>query len=148
MRSLPGVILALLLAASAAATSLVGLDLDQLAQRADLVLVGRVDGARTQRDTGLGLIVTVTRIEPIRVVAGSASELVEVVTLGGHDGGIGQIVDGEAEFVRGETVAVFLRPAAAAAGGSSAWPRASSRCTSGRPGSWSSAPAASRSSIS
>ncbi len=97
----------------AAASVAVEMTLADVLARADRVVVAtpldtrsvweREDGARSLR------IATYTRLRVERSLDGAPSAEVWVRTLGGRVDSIGQHVDGEATFVQGESVLLFLR---------------------------------------
>ena len=106
----PGILLALLAAASPANGSVVqGLELEELAAEADRIVLGRVLFSESflRRD---GQIWTWHRIEVEREIRGHAPDQDEMIveTMGGQIGEIGMRVEGEASFEVGERVLVFV----------------------------------------
>ncbi|MGB5504063.1 MAG: hypothetical protein WBM75_16820 [Polyangiales bacterium] len=106
----PGILLALLVAASPANASVVqGLELEELAAEADRIVLGRVLFSESflRRD---GQIWTWHRIEVEREIRGHAPDQDEMIveTMGGQIGEIGMRVEGEASFQLGERVLVFV----------------------------------------
>ena len=100
---------AALSAAPSGATTLVRVSLEELARQASVVVTGHAEAAHAERDPATGLIVTVTRLHVTRVIAGADPGAdIEVVTLGGHLDGMGQVVEGEARLAPGDDVALFL----------------------------------------
>ncbi len=96
------------LSVSARATTMVALSTERLVQKADIVAVVQVRGQQTVRAGGR--LVTQVRLEVAESFKGtSAGASLQVLTLGGTDGQLGQRVEGAAEFVTGETCVVFLR---------------------------------------
>ena len=102
------ILVGLALITPAQATTLLRLDVDQLARAADAVITGTVTQTRSERDQATGLIVTLVSLTIERVLAGEAPPNVEVVTLGGRLGEIRQVVSGAAALEEGEEVALFL----------------------------------------
>lgn len=100
----------LLLAGSAHASIVKGLELPELVENAERIVLGRVVFSETfQRSDGtLG---TWHRIEIERDMRGNSGDDREVIveTLGGRLGEIGMRVEGEPSFAVGERVVVFVR---------------------------------------
>ena len=99
--------LMLLLPVAAHASVALELSLEQLAQRADVVVRGRVNAQQAAWTRG-GRIVTTVSVAVDEVLKGAAAQNVEVRHLGGHVGDIGQQVSGEVSFAPGEEVVLFL----------------------------------------
>ncbi|MBI3178195.1 MAG: hypothetical protein HYZ27_00955 [Deltaproteobacteria bacterium] len=99
--------LALFLPATAAASTALPLSVAELTAYADVVVLAQVG---TPQAVWQGRrIVTVTPVTVEEVWVGSTREhVIEVSTLGGVVGGVGQRVDGEARLVPGEQVVLFL----------------------------------------
>lgn len=101
-------LLAAVLCLPAGATSVLGVDLDQLARQSDAVVHGTVK-AKESRWSGDGRrILTDVQIEVRESFKGSPARTVTVQQPGGVVGDIGQRVDGLATFEVGEEVVVFL----------------------------------------
>jgi len=101
-------LLAAVLWLPAGATSVMGVDLDQLTRQSDVVVHGTVKG-KASRWSGDGRrILTDVQIEVRESFKGSPSRTVTVQQPGGVVGDIGQRVDGLATFEVGEEVVVFL----------------------------------------
>lgn len=96
------------IAPPAAATAVVGMDLNTLGREAELVVAGRVVSVVSAWDKGR--IRTLVTLAPEQVLKGKPAEADRVTfsVLGGEVAGIGQRVAGEANFVVGERVVVFL----------------------------------------
>ena len=104
------VVVALLVVASVANASVViPLSVEQLAQKAAVVVRGRVTAHHADWTRG-GRIVTTTTVAVTAALKGQPAATVEVRSLGGLVGGVGQQVAGEVHFADGEEVVVFLRP--------------------------------------
>jgi hypothetical protein len=95
-------------ATPAAATAVVGMDLKSLSREAELIVGGRVVALESAWDKGR--IRTRITLAAEQVFKGKPAEADRVTfsVLGGEVGGIGQRVPGEATFVVGERVVVFL----------------------------------------
>lgn len=91
------------------ASSLLKLDLDDLARRADYVVSGTIEAAATETDEATGLFITVSELKIDEIIEGQPPDRLEVVTFGGRVGEIRQVVEGEAELSVGEQVVLFLR---------------------------------------
>lgn len=102
-----GFALALASARPARASVALELSVEQLTEKADLVVQGHVLGQQAAWTRG-GRIVTIAHIAVDSVLKGAASGTVEVAHLGGHVGDIGQQVSGEVSFREGEEVLLFL----------------------------------------
>jgi hypothetical protein len=89
----------------------VALSLDEVAKTS--TIVARVVPHAQSSAWENGRIVTTTRLGVERVLGGTnVPAEIEVRTLGGRVGDIGQIVDGEAQFTQGTPSIVFLVPRA------------------------------------
>lgn len=95
-------------ATPAEATAVVGMDLNSLSREAELIVGGRVVAVESAWDKGR--IRTRVTLATETVLKGKPTEADRVTfsVLGGEVGGIGQRVPGEATFVVGERVVVFL----------------------------------------
>lgn len=92
------------------ATTLLHVDLEDLAIQADRVVRGRVQLERTEADPRTGVIVRVWRLVPEEALAGPSDlEPVEVVTLGGRLGEIAQVVEGAASLAEHDELMLFLQ---------------------------------------
>jgi hypothetical protein len=98
----------LLLGLPAAATTMLRIDLTQLAQTADTVVHGTVRRTESRWSGDRRRIVTEVEIEVTEALKGQASGTVLIVQPGGQVGDIGQLVHGLATFTPGEEVVVFL----------------------------------------
>jgi hypothetical protein len=99
---------ALCLALSAAATTIVKMDLDELTSAAQVVARGKCL-AREARLEG-GYIWTFTTFEVSETLKGSAARQISVRLLGGKVGHMKSTVDGVPQFQPGEDVFLFLEP--------------------------------------
>lgn len=103
-----GLLAVTLWAATAAASSALAVDLDQLAQRSEVVVRGVVK-SRESRWSGDGKrILTDVQIDVSEALKGSPARTVTVQQPGGVVGDVGQMVHGLASFEVGEEVVVFL----------------------------------------
>lgn len=101
-------VVALLLGLPAAATTMLRIDLPELAQTADTVVHGTVRRMESRWSGDHRRIVTDVEIQVTETLKGQAGSTVLVVQPGGRVGDIGQIVHGLASFTEGEEVVVFL----------------------------------------
>lgn len=99
---------ALLAGLPAAATTMLRIDLPELAQGSDTVVHGTVRRTESRWSADKRRIVTDVEIEVTETLKGQAGSTVLVVQPGGRVGDIGQIVHGLASFSEGEEVVVFL----------------------------------------
>jgi hypothetical protein len=99
---------ALCLALSAAATTIVKMDLDGLTSAAQVVARGRCVASETRLDGGY--IWTFTTFEVSETLKGSAARQISVRLLGGKVGHMKATVDGVPQFRPGEEVFLFLEP--------------------------------------
>jgi hypothetical protein len=99
---------ALLLGLPAAATTMLRIDLPELARTADTVVHGTVRRMESRWSGDRRRIVTDVEIEVTETLKGQASHTVLLVQPGGRVGDIGQKVHGLASFTPGEEVVVFL----------------------------------------
>lgn len=91
----------------AKATTLKALSLEQLVERADVVVRGRVGKNHCEwRDK---LIYTITTISVTEVLVGDTNRRIKAVQLGGVVGKHSMPVAGVAQLTRGEEVVLFLR---------------------------------------
>ena len=100
--------LALVLCLPALATSVLGVDLDQLTRQSELVVRGVVKSKESRWSGDGRRILTDVQIEVKESLKGAPARTVTVQQPGGVVGDIGQRVDGLASFQMGEEVVVFL----------------------------------------
>ena len=103
-------ILHLLIASPASATSLLPLTLEQLSTRADLIFHGRVIEDTTARDKHSGQIATFTTFEIIELIKGKAADRHTIKQIGGHlkETGTTLRIQGVPRYIVGETYVIFL----------------------------------------
>jgi hypothetical protein len=101
-------LLAGMLCLPAGATSVLGVDLDQLTRQSDLVVRGVVKSKESRWSGDGRRILTDVQVEVAEPLKGSAARTVTVQQPGGVVGEIGQRVDGLAELNVGEEVVLFL----------------------------------------
>lgn len=101
-------ILALVAAAAAGATTLVRMDLDELAAAAPLIV--RVRCVENEARADGNEIWTFTRFEVVEALKGTAPREVTVRLLGGRVGHVTARVDGVPRFAPGEETYLFLEP--------------------------------------
>lgn len=96
---------------SASATIVLPLSLEEMTERADLVVEAVVEGSEAKWNTRKDRISTLTTlvVRSALVADGDAPSVVVVRTLGGEVGDVGMRVAGTARFAPGERVLVFLR---------------------------------------
>jgi hypothetical protein len=99
---------ALLIGLPAAATTMLRIELSELAQTADTVVHGTVRRLESRWSGDRTRIVTDVEIQVTETLKGQAGGTVLVVQPGGRVGDIGQVVHGLASFAEGEEVVVFL----------------------------------------
>lgn len=88
---------------------LIALSLDQLADRADTILIGTVTGKESRRDAQGGNIYTLVTLKTEQQIKGQpAPETVSIRVQGGELDGISQKVEDSPLFQQGEKVIVFL----------------------------------------
>jgi hypothetical protein len=98
----------LLLAAPAAATTVIEKDLSELSAEADLVFVGRVAAVESRwRDEERRAIETVVTFDVLESLYGDASGQVKLPFAGGELDGLREVVAGLPQFTVGEQVVVF-----------------------------------------
>ena len=98
----------LCVALSAAATTILKMDLDELTNAAQVVARGRCV-ANEARQEG-GYIVTLTTFDVTETLKGGAARKITVRLLGGKVGHLKTTVDGVPQFRPGEDVFLFLEP--------------------------------------
>jgi len=99
---------ALLIGLPAAATTMLRIELSELAQTSDTVVHGTVRRLESRWSGDRTRIVTDVEIQVTETLKGQAGSTVLVVQPGGRVGDIGQVVHGLASFSEGEEVVVFL----------------------------------------
>jgi hypothetical protein len=99
---------ALLLGLPAAATTMLRIDLTELAQTADTVVHGTVRRMESRWSGDHRRIITDVELEVSETLKGQAGSTVLLIQPGGRVGDIGQVVHGLASFSEGEEVVVFL----------------------------------------
>ena len=105
------VLLLLLAPASAQGAIVIRLSIKALVQESDLVVHGKVLGHRCFKDEETGKIFTAHTVTLLEILKGEKKpgQKVEVVTMGGELGDIGQLVPGEARIDDGEEVVLCLK---------------------------------------
>jgi hypothetical protein len=98
-----------ILAAPAFATTVVKLDLEQLVQRADLIVQGQVQSVYTQWDEERHLVFTYISIRVDDPLKGERRRSVLIRQVGGTAGTIQMSVAGVPQFKSGEMALVFLK---------------------------------------
>jgi len=114
MKNLFGVVkkgmwLGLIYAVSVQATVLMALDLDTLAQRADMVIRAQVLSAQSKTRGNPKRIFTEVELKSLECWKGSCAEVVTALVVGGREGAVEQRLSGSAEFSPGEECVVFLK---------------------------------------
>jgi hypothetical protein len=93
----------------ASATLVVPLELDELARSSSIIAYGEVLEINSRWTDDRHQIITEVSFQVIDAVQGcEAGESLSFYTLGGSVGKLGQVVSGEASFVKGEKAVVFL----------------------------------------
>ena len=100
--------LVLAVAANAHASVAMSLSVEDMTDRADLIVRGKVTSQESQW-TRAGRIVTTVHLAVDSGLKGQAPQTIDVEHRGGHVGKIGQQVEGEVAFTDGEEVLLFLR---------------------------------------
>ena len=101
--------LSLIYALGVQATVLMALDLDALAQKADMVMRAQVLSAQTETRGNPSRILTDVELELLECWKGNCPRVVTALVMGGREGGIEQQLSGAAEFTPGEECVVFLK---------------------------------------
>jgi hypothetical protein len=110
MRRLIGIaLMAAILAAPAFATTVVRLNLEQLVQRADLIVQGQVQSVHCQWDEERHLVFTYISIRVDEPLKGERRQSVLIRQIGGSVGTIQMSVAGVPQFKSGEMAIVFLK---------------------------------------
>ena len=94
----------------ARATSILRMDVEDLARAAQVVAVARVDSVESRWEPDGSVIVTETRLTLERSIAGEPPNGIVLTSLGGSVGGITALYAGGARLRPGERVVVFLEP--------------------------------------
>jgi len=117
LRSLPPMLLAglLLVGLSAVATTMLRLDVPELAQSSDTVVHGTVRRVESRWSGDRRRIITDVEIQVTESLKGQPGSTVLLIQPGGTVGDIGQVVHGSASFTPGEEVVVFLERRGASA---------------------------------
>ena len=109
----PRVLLAMfLMAASAYATTVQRLGLEDLTKKAHDIVVGRVTNSRTYWSSNRKLIFTSYTLQVDESIKGQAARSVEITTIGGKIGDVELHVSGMPSFQSGESAVVFLEQSA------------------------------------
>ena len=103
--------LVLAIAAPARASVAMAMSVEDLTDKADLVVRGKVLSQESQW-TRAGRIVTTVHVVVDAGLKGQAPKTIDVEHRGGHVGKIAQQVEGEVAFADGEEVLLFLKPRA------------------------------------
>jgi len=103
----------LALAATASATSVVPMSVEELARGAATVVEARAMQNWSQWDEREHLIYTFTRFQVSRALKGQAPQTLVVRQMGGSAGGYSQHVAGVRHWSAGEEAVLFLRPSVA-----------------------------------
>jgi hypothetical protein len=99
-------------AVSAYATTVQRLGLEDLAKKANTIVVGRVTNSRTYWSTNGKLILTNYTFQVDESIKGQAVRNVEITTIGGRIGDVELRVSGMPSFQAGENAVVFLEQSA------------------------------------
>jgi hypothetical protein len=102
----------LFMAASAYATTVQRLGLEDLVKRSRTIVVGRVTGSRTYWTPDRKLILTNYTIRVDENMKGATSSTVEVTTIGGKIGDVELHMAGMPSFQSGESAVVFIEQSA------------------------------------
>jgi hypothetical protein len=101
-------VLIFLLCASAFATTVVRLSLDDMIEKAQSIVHGRVRGRNTQWSSNGKLILTTYTIDVEETIKGPVSKSVELTSIGGKLGDLTLYVAGMPSFDTGEEAVVFI----------------------------------------
>jgi len=102
-------LVAAILAAPAFATTVTKMDLEQLVQRADLIVQGQVQSVYSQWDEGRRLVFTYISIRVDEPLKGERRQSILIRQIGGTVGAIQMSVAGVPQFKSGEMAIVFLK---------------------------------------
>ena len=108
--ALAGLMLALVLPRSLAASVVLPATLDELAAEADLIVHARIARVDTRQAPGTLRVERVVTLDVVRVLKGSPGEALQLVLPGGTYGRYRTVVPGVPEVAEGEEVVLFLRP--------------------------------------
>lgn len=95
-------------AGAAHAASLLPVSLDEMVERAETIVAGRVVEQEARFNDDRTLILTYTTLAVDETLAGKAGATVVVSEYGGQVGDLGLVVPGMPSFVKGERVVLFL----------------------------------------
>ena len=110
LRNVIGItLMAVILAAPAFATTVARLDMEQLVQRADLIVQGHVQSVYSQWDEARRLVFTYISIRVDEPLKGERRQWVLIRQVGGSIGTIRMSVAGVPQFKSGEMAIVFLK---------------------------------------
>ena len=105
-----------LLAASAVATTIIPMSVEEMAQKAESIVEARALDSRSQWNPQHTLIYTYTRFTVGHTLKGRAAQIITVKQIGGSAGGYTQKVSGVRQFQPGEEALLFLRGSVAGDG--------------------------------
>ena len=88
---------------------MMALDLDTLAQRADIVVRAQVLSVQSKTRGIPGRILTDVELMSLECWKGTCPEVATALVMGGNEGGVEQRVSGSAQFTPGEECVVFLK---------------------------------------
>jgi hypothetical protein len=108
--ALAGLMLALVLPRSLAASVVLPATLDELAAEADLIVHARIARVDTRQAPGTLRVERVVTLDVVRVLKGSPGEALQLVLPGGTYGRYRTVVPGVPEVAEGEEAVLFLRP--------------------------------------
>jgi hypothetical protein len=110
LRNVIGItLMAAILAAPAFATTVARLDMEQLVQRADLIVQGHVQSVYSQWDEARRLVFTYISIRVDEPLKGERRQSVLIRQVGGTVGTIQMSIAGVPQFKSGEMAIVFLK---------------------------------------
>jgi hypothetical protein len=105
----PVLLSVLLVSSVASAAVMLKMELADLVSESDAVVQGRVLGAKSEWNADRTKISTTATIEIVDCLKGGLSGRVEVTTLGGEVGNVGQKVSGMPVFRKGDEAVIFLK---------------------------------------
>ena len=110
LRNVIGItLMAAILAAPAFATTVARLDMEQLVQRADLIVQGHVQSVYSQWDEARRLVFTYISIRVDEPLKGERRQSVLIRQVGGTAGTIQMSIAGVPQFKSGEMAIIFLK---------------------------------------
>lgn len=110
LRNVIGItLMAAILAAPAFATTVARLDMEQLVQRADVIVQGHVQSVYSQWDEARRLVFTYISIRVDEPLKGERRQLVLIRQVGGTVGTIQMSIAGVPQFKSGEMAIIFLK---------------------------------------